>query len=159
MDDGAIFSQSTGQTLIDKENKKISVYPKTKTPNTPKKGAEVVAQVGHTQDKVANVKILKVGDSDLTKPFAAVLHVSFAAPYFARSMHEVAKQGDIITARVLGDENQPYQLTTAERDLGVIFAYCSVCGGPLRYSQRTLTCSVCGNTEKRKTSDKYGKTV
>ena len=154
---GAIYSQITGQALIDQENRKISVFPKTKTPVLPKKGATVIAQVIQVQEKIASVKILKINETELVKPFSAILHVSFTSRDFLRSLHDAIRPGDIIAAKVLGDENQPYQLTTADNELGVIQSSCSKCGGMLAYDRRGLTCQRCGNFENRKISENYGK--
>lgn len=154
---GAIYSQVTGHALVDLENRKISVFPKTKTPVVPKKGATVFAEVIQVQEKVASVKILKINETELVKPFSAILHVSFTSPDFLRSLHDAVRSGDIIVARVLGDENQPYQLTTADNELGVIQSSCSRCGGALTYNRRTLACQRCGHFENRKVSDNYGK--
>jgi exosome complex component CSL4 len=159
VEDGVIYAQNIGHALIDGESKKISVLPKTKTPITPKKGLTVIGVVQQTQDKVASVRILRIGKTDLKKPYSAILHVSYISRHFIKTIHDAFRPGDIIVAKVLGDENQPFQLTTSERELGVILAYCSKCGGTMILDKKQLKCSRCGNVERRKLSENYGSEV
>lgn len=71
-----------------------------------------------------------------------------------QSLLDVVRPGDYVKAKVLNN-SIPYQLTLKEPDLGVVEAYCSVCGGLLYRSGDVLVCSLCGNREKRKTSLSY----
>jgi len=157
INDGVIYSQITGHAHIDKENKKITVFQKTKIPVVPRKGHLVVGEVAQVKGKVAHIKLLEIGRFKLKKAFSAILHVSYASKYFTKSIQDALKPGDIISAEVIGDENPPYQLTTGKSELGVLQAYCSNCGAPLTASGRQLACKRCGNMERRKTSVNYGK--
>jgi len=153
----AIFSQATGQAVLNLENREIKVVPKTKIPTVPKRGDIIVGEILQTQGKVATVRIFKIGKVYLSKPFSAILHVSYASKYFTKSLQEAFRPGDIIRAKVLGDENLPYQLTTSDTDLGVIHAYCSKCGADLSLNRGQLVCSRCDHVEHRKLSEKYGR--
>jgi len=155
VNDGVIYAQTTGHALLDRENKKISVFQRTRIPSIPRQGHVVIAQVQNVQDKLATLKILK--NANFKKPFTAILHVSFVSKYFVDSLHEAFRPGDIVLAEVIGDKNLPYQLTTARRDLGVLQAYCSICGSVLVLQRKRLVCEGCGNFERRKTSENYGK--
>lgn len=157
INDGVIYSQITGYAHIDKENKKITVFQKTKMPVVPRIGHLVVGEVAQVKGKVAHIKLLEIGRFKLKKAFSAILHVSYASKYFTKSIQDAFKPGDIISAEVIGDENPPYQLTTGKSELGVLQAYCSNCGAPLTASGRQLVCKRCGNMERRKTSADYGK--
>lgn len=151
-----IHSQVTGQAVLDAESREIKVLPKTKLPTIPRRGGIIVGEVLQTQDKVASVRIFKIGRVHRNKPFSAIIHVSFVSRYFTKSLQDAFRPGDIIRAKVLGDENLPYQLTTSDMDLGVIQAYCSKCGAPLDLNRRQLVCPRCRNIEQRKISEKYG---
>ena len=157
--DGVIYSQITGYAHVDRENKKITVFQKTKVPVVPRKGHLVVGEVEYVKGKVAHIKLLKIGRFNLKKAFPTILHVSYASKYFTKSIQDAFKPRDIISAEVIGDENPPCQLTTAKSELGVLQAYCSNCGAPLVASGRQLVCNRCGNVERRKTSMDYGKGI
>jgi exosome complex component CSL4 len=72
-------------------------------------------------------------------------------------MADVCKAGDLIRARVIDMTNRIPQLTTAGRGLGVIKGFCSKCGGVLELVNRRLECPSCGNSERRRLAEDYGK--
>jgi exosome complex component CSL4 len=53
--------------------------------------------------------------------------------------------------------NRIPQLTTAGRGLGVVKGFCSRCGAALEFVNRRLQCSSCGNLERRRLAEDYGK--
>lgn len=154
---GVIFSQILGEVSIDRGVRKIKVQPKTKGLNMPKKGTMVVGEILLTQEKMAHIKIWRVGEIDVKIPFHAIIHVSFASRAYTKSLREAFKPGDLIRARVIGDTNLPYQLTTADSNLGVVLASCSRCGETLAYDKGRLFCQRCGSVERRKLSEDYNK--
>ncbi|RLI05196.1 RNA-binding protein [Candidatus Bathyarchaeota archaeon] len=157
VNNGVIYSKTTGYATVNRENKKINIFQKTKVPVFPGKGQVVVGKVQQVQDKLAFVKLIKADGFELKKPFTAVLHVSFVSTSFTKTVFDAFKPGDFIRAQIIGDENLPYQLTTAGKEFGVLQAFCSKCGNPLNLVRRQLICPNCGNVEKRKISELYGK--
>jgi exosome complex component CSL4 len=75
---------------------------------------------------------------------------------FVDSMADVCKPSDILRAKVLSDKNRTYHLTTKDRELGVVFAFCSNCGYLLEHGRQGMTCPRCGRIERRKTAVDYG---
>jgi exosome complex component CSL4 len=69
----------------------------------------------------------------------------------------VCKPGDIIRAKVISEKNQIYHLSTVDKNLGVLYAFCSRCGTLLEQKRYEMHCSKCGNIEQRKTALDYGK--
>lgn len=155
--DGTIYANFTGLAKIDTKNKRVSVVPSTRTPDLPKEGATVLASATHTQEKMATVSIWKIDGKMLQNPFTAILHISSSSPRYERNMSDVCKAGDIIRARVIDMTNRIPQLTTAGRGLGVVKAFCSKCGAVLNFTNRRLQCSSCGNIERRRLAEDYGK--
>jgi exosome complex component CSL4 len=72
-------------------------------------------------------------------------------------MSEVCWPGDIIKAVVISEKNQIYHLSTVEKDLGVVYAFCSRCGNLAESRRNEVHCPKCGNIEKRKVAMDYGK--
>jgi exosome complex component CSL4 len=72
-------------------------------------------------------------------------------------MFDVCKPGDIMRTKVIGEKNQVYHLTTKDKNLGVVYAFCSQCGYTLETKRQTIYCPRCGKTEKRKITFDYGK--
>ena len=74
---------------------------------------------------------------------------------FVKNIEEAIKPSDIIRAKVLTSAS-PYQLTLKGPNLGVILAFCSICGSELqKRDEETLICPICGNIEKRKVALNY----
>jgi exosome complex component CSL4 len=74
-------------------------------------------------------------------------------------MSDVCKPGDLVRAKVISSKNQIFHLSTNDKNLGIMYAFCSRDGFPLvqepgRYD---LKCPKCGNIERRKTTPDYGK--
>lgn len=156
-EEGTIYAHFTGKARIDVKNKRVAVIPSTRVPNLPKEGATVLASVTHAQEKMATVSIWNINTKSLQKPFTAILHISSSSPQYERNMSDVCKAGDVIRARVIDTTNRIPQLTTAGRGLGVIKGFCSKCGGVLELANGRLQCSSCGNPERRRLSEDYGK--
>jgi len=154
---GTIFSSTTGLALLDLLNKQASVYPKVHVSNVPHVGSIVVGQVSEVQSKQTTIRIFQIDARPLTGFFSGLLHISDVSQHYVESMYEVCKAGDIVRARVISDKNRVFHLTTNDKDLGVIHAFCSRCGQALAQGKFIMRCPECGNSEKRKTAYDYGK--
>ena len=159
VEDGTIHSQVTGCTLLDMLNRQVSVYPLVPTANVPQVGDIVTALVLDVRNKNAFLRIYKIGDKMLSGFFTGLLHISGVSHGYVDNMFNVSKTGDIITAKVISTKNRSFFLSTAEQDLGVIQALCSMCGSLLEPKNRGMGCSNCGNFEGRKLSPNYGKEI
>ncbi|ADV64358.1 exosome complex RNA-binding protein Csl4 [Desulfurococcus mucosus] len=148
---GFIRSLVFGLKVFDKYRKQVYVK-QVKTTGFVKPGSVVEAYVEAVSDDIAFLRIYSVEGQGMSA--SGVLHVSQASNGFVQSLLDVVRPGDYVKAKVLNN-SIPYQLTLKEPDLGVVEAYCSVCGGLLYRSGDVLVCSLCGNREKRKTSLSY----
>jgi exosome complex component CSL4 len=155
--EGTIYSAATGNALMDLLNKQVSVYPKAHVNNVPQVGSIVTGQVSEMQNKQATIRIFQVGDRLLSGFFSGLLHIGDVSPRYVESMYDICKAGDIMRAKVVSEKNRVFHLTTNDKDLGVIHAFCSRCGNPLVQKRFIMRCSVCGNSERRKTAADYGK--
>jgi exosome complex component CSL4 len=157
--DGVIYSKIIGRALMDMLNRKVTVYPVLKGVVVPKVGVSVVGQVGNAQSDNVLVKIFEVSDKKkMSGTFGGILHISDVSDRYIDSMTEVCKPGDIVRAKVISEKNQIFHLSMADRNLGVIYAFCSVCGTLLEQSRpQEMHCQKCGSIERRKTAPNYGK--
>jgi len=154
--DGCIYSSSVGYILIDFVNKKVSVYPAARNTNVPKIGSAVIGGVTNVQSSYATIQIVKVGRKFLPGHFTGIIHISDVSHKYLDNMHDAFRIGDVIRAKVISDKNKTFHLTTKDENLGVLYAFCSQCGGIL-IKRRNLRCTICGNVEKRKTASDFGK--
>jgi len=156
-ENGTIYAQLVGHTLVDLLKKVVSVHPRVRTPIIPTEGATVLGIVANAQGRVATVSILKIDDHVLQTPFVGVLHISSSSPSYEKDMADVCKALDIVRARVMNVKNRDPQLTTIGRGLGVVKAFCSRCGHVLVRKGHALQCESCGNIERRKIAEDYGR--
>jgi exosome complex component CSL4 len=155
--DGVIYSKIVGRALMDLLSKRVSVYPLIDGAAVPKVAATVVGQVGNAQSDNVLVRIFRIGSKTLSGVFTGILHISDVQESYVNSMNEVCKPGDLIRAKVISEKNQIYHLSTNDKDLGVLYAFCGRCAGLLESKRHEMRCPKCGNVEQRKTAADYGK--
>jgi len=154
---GVIHSKIVGRVLMDILNKKVSVYPLAHVVSVPRTGSIVVGQVSRVDGKSATLRISKIGKGDLSGFFTGVLHISEVSQGYVETMSDACKPGDYLRAKVISEKNRTFHLSTADRDLGVIYAFCSACGYILSLRRGRMQCTRCGKFERRKAALDYGK--
>jgi exosome complex component CSL4 len=157
VEDGVIHSKITGRTLLDMLNREVSVYPLVESATFPKVGDIVVGLVSDVKSKNAVLDITHVGDKKISGNFKGMLHISGVSHGYVDNMFNICKAGDIMRAKIISTENRSFFLGTSARDLGVMYALCSICGHALAPGNRGLSCSNCGSIERRKVTPDYGK--
>jgi exosome complex component CSL4 len=157
--DGVIYSKIIGRALMDMLNRKVSVYPLVPEPSVPKVGTIVMGQVGNARSDNVLVIIFKVGPKKISGVFSGILHISDVQDRYVDSMNDACTPGDIIRGKVISEKNQIYHLTTVDKELGVVYGFCSRCGNLLEQRRHEMHCTKCGNIEQRKTALDYGKEV
>lgn len=155
--DGIIYSKVVGNALLDLINKRVSVSPLIREALVPKVGDVVLGQVSNAQSESANARIFKIGNKQLSGIFSGVLHISDVQMRYVDSMFDVCKPSDILRAEVISEKNKIYHLSTKEKNLGVVYAFCSQCGFMLEPKRQAMHCPRCGKIEKRKAALDYGK--
>jgi exosome complex component CSL4 len=156
---GTIYSETTGRALLDMLNKKVSVYPLVHAVSTPRTGSTVIGQVSSVRNKNAMLRILNIGKRSLSGFFTGILHISNVSQSYIETMYSVCKPSDLMRAKVVSDLNRAYHLSTEEKNLGVIYAFCSRCGHLLQLGREKMQCPECGNVEARKAAEDYGKAM
>lgn len=156
VEDGAIHSESVGYILMDFANKKVSVYPTARNLNVPRVGSVVVGDTRSAQSSVAVIRMIKVGKKFISGHFTGMIYISDVSFRYTESMFDAFRIGDLVRAKVISDKNRTFHLSTKGENLGVIYAFCSQCGGVLVLKGRGLACQTCGYVERRKTASDYG---
>jgi len=155
--DGVIYSKIVGRALIDLLNKRVSVYPVVEGAVVPKVSTVIIGQIGNAQSDNVLVKIFRIGSKKISGEFSGILHISDVSDRYVDSMNDVCKPGDIVKAKVISAKNRIYHLSTNEKNLGIMYAFCSKCGNLLEQQRYELHCPKCGNKEHRKITPDYGK--
>ena len=155
--DGVIYSKVIGRVLIDLVHRRVSVHQLIGPSKVPAMGSTVLGQVSNAQSDTAGVRIFEIGEEEINGVFTGILHVSDVALRYVDSMYDVCKAGDIVRAKVVSEKNRTYHLSTKDKNLGVVYAFCTNCGTLLEPRRQGMHCPKCGRIEKRKTASDYGK--
>ncbi|MDR2944429.1 MAG: exosome complex RNA-binding protein Csl4 [Methanosarcinales archaeon] len=159
-DDGTVRATVSGVIGINKEHRVISVIPKTKTLNMITEGDIVIASVTDVRESNARVDIVAAEKSlgeEIVNNGNAEIYVSNIKDGFAKSVADEFGVGDIVRAKVI--DSRKIGLSTVESEFGVLKAYCSKCKTSLTKGDDGLVCGNCGNREKRKLAEGYGKGI
>jgi len=155
--DGVIYSKVVGRALMDFQTRRVSVYPVVEGAVVPKVATVIIGQIGNAQSDNVLVRIFRIGKKKLTGNFGGILHVSDVSDRYVNAMVDVCKTGDIVRAKVISEKNQIFHLSTNDKGLGILYAFCSRCGTLLDQDRYDLKCPKCGNIERRKLAPDYGK--
>ncbi|MEM2021101.1 MAG: exosome complex RNA-binding protein Csl4 [Zestosphaera sp.] len=153
--EGIVRSTIVGRPLIDLDIRVVEVRPSSNRVYMPTAGSIVYGIVSLVKDEYALARIYC--DAKCRKyltTFTGILYVSQISDMYVRSVYELVRPGDVVKAKSLSD-TPPYRLTLKERQLGVVLAYCSVCGAKLVKHGNTLSCPACKSSENRKTAPEY----
>jgi len=154
---GVIYSKIVGRSLLDLQNRRVSVYPVVDGVVIPKVGTVVIGQIGNAQSDNVLVKIFRIGKKKLSGNFGGILHVSDVSDRYVDQISDVVKPGDIVRAKVISDKNQVFHLSMNDKGLGVVYGFCSRCGTLLEQHGYDLKCPKDGNVETRKLAPDYDK--
>lgn len=157
-EDGKVFSSATGEVNVDTKERRINVVPKTDVPPVPKNGDIVIGRVWDIKPQMVIVDIIKPKGKNRAFPgnTKGTIHISRTRSTYVSDLDREFKVGDIIYAKVSNADKTQIQLTTIDREMGVVKAFCSICNTPLVQEKNSLKCRVCDRTETRRTSSMYG---
>lgn len=150
VEDGEIYSSTTGHLLLDLNDRRISVYQKTRTPLIPREENLVLGKVTIIRDKNLVMRIVQIEDKPLYNSFDGIMHISDVSKSYIKTMSDAYKVADIVHAKVISTKNREIHLTTQGDELGVIQAKCSFCGHNLILDINRLMCLQCKKTRRRK---------
>jgi len=115
-----------------------------------KKAKYVLGIVTGVKEDYATVSVYSIEEKPLSSPLTGYLHISQITNKYLNNITEAVKVSDIIRAKPL-NSSLPLQLTIKQRDLGVVYAKCSICGTKMvKADEEHLKCPNCGNVESRK---------
>ncbi|HID28068.1 MAG TPA: RNA-binding protein [Methanosarcinales archaeon] len=157
---GDIYASATGKVNIDNKTRSVHVEPETCTPPTIKKGDIVIGRIINIKGPIALVEIAHIkgaGNREIINLMPAVIHVSNVKDSYVKELYYEFSEFDIVKAKVI--DSIYLRLSTIDRDLGVIKAFCSRCKIALiksNINRGRLECPKCKRTASRKISSDYG---
>jgi|TARA_B100001971_G_C18259056_1_gene584931 exosome complex component CSL4 len=153
-----IYASLSGILVFDMDEKKVMVDAKTSIPSIPQTGDLIIGTVVDVRAQLAIVNIVKIKGNNRGLPgeVRGGIHISKIRNSYVSDIDRELKVGDAIYAKITDREKWPLQLSTADKDLGVIKALCTKCTMPLLQEKDKLKCPNCGSIETRRLSPKYG---
>ncbi len=156
-DKGNIYAATTGVIKINNKERSISVSPVTNIPPHLQVGDIIIGRISDVKDSVALVEIAGIkgrGEREIINAEEAAIHVSNVKDAYVKELYYEFAPFDIVKARMIDLKNM--RLTTVNKELGVMKAYCSNCRTVLKKDNGRLKCPKCKRTETRKLSSDYG---
>jgi len=152
---GLVFAATPGVLFLDPENRVARVRP-FNPPAELKVGDIVYGVVDDIRGMMATATVLAIHGRtrQISGESEGTIHISNVSEEYTEDIRDMFRLGDIIRAKVI-QVKPSVQLTTAERNLGVVKALCSVCRGPLELRGRELYCPRDERTERRKVAADY----
>ncbi|MGI0015770.1 MAG: exosome complex RNA-binding protein Csl4 [Nitrososphaera sp.] len=157
--DGAIRSAAVGTKVYDLKRRIVKIEQKN-SPMLPKVGDIVVGNVDMIFSSMVSVKMLYLNDKKFGAGYSAIASARVGARDRDRrgDRRAVFRTGDILRGRIISLLNSTVHLTLAEREFGVLYTLCFMCGGDtVRTNDNTIKCIECGAFEDRKLTHDYGK--
>ncbi len=155
VEEGKLYSSSLGAIAVDAKSRRVDVSSGIKIA-VPEVGDVVEGVVvGPMREDSTVIEILRIrGKRSLKGAFTGILHVSQAAKSYIDTIFDAVGLNDWVLAKVVTGW-PPYQLSTADDELGVMYATCPKCGDELVLKRGRLFCNRDKIFERRKISIHY----
>lgn len=156
--DGQIYATKSGLITLDNQKKQIEIKThQEKDRKIVKIGDIVIGTVLFLRQYSIGINFYTINRKiHFNSYYFGNIHVSQIADRYVEKISEAFQITDILRARVIKQKYNEFELTTAGKNLGVIYADCVICGTPLdKIGYNKLRCQRCGNQESRKLSSNY----
>lgn len=155
-ENGEVRSNTIGTTTVDKTRRELVVKKTTPMILVPYEGMDVIAEVGSVARRDARIDIFVVDGTHVHPTFSGVIHISDLSRDYLKNIDMAVRSGDIIKGKLINVKNRLNQTSMKGSEYGVIYGFCSRCGGLLEMKENKLICQDCGRMERRKTASTYG---
>jgi len=146
---GKILSKTTGKAIFDEINKEVSV--KGKNIQQLQEGDIISGRVNIVKESSAMIQLLSAENGKTISGLGvAQLAIRNISNEYVENIKKIIKIGDILRAHVLSANELAIDISTKEKGFGVTNAYCTNCRHEMQYTNPTMTCPECKNTESRK---------
>ena len=152
--DGTVRAAAIGKPVFDLKRRIVKI-DQTNSPMLPKVGDVIVGYIEMLFGPMISVKVLYINDKKSESGFSAIASTRIGGR--DRRSRLIFRTGDIVRGRVISLLNSTIHITIAEREFGVMYALCFICGGDTVRINDSIKCIECGAFEERKLTHDYGK--
>ena len=153
--DGSVRSAAVGVKIYDLKRRVVKVEQRN-SPMLPKVGDVIVGYIEMLFSSMISVKVLYINDKKSAAGFSSIASTRVGGGRDRRG-RIIFRTGDIVRGRVVSLLNSTIHLTIAEKEFGVLYALCFLCGGDTVRINDSIKCIECGAYEERKLTHDYGK--
>ena len=111
VDNGNIYSLTTGQIVMDMPKREVSVQPSVHIPVILKNGDIIIGTMTTVSDRNSTVTIFQRNEEPIYT-LSGILHVSDVSKDYVKTMSDAFKIGDITRAKVISTANREFHLST-----------------------------------------------
>ena len=157
-DEDDVRSSATGESELNETERTAKIRIATKIPKIQQRGTFTYGTVVKVSDKRAMIDLHSFESGKfrlIPSGETAILKVEDVKRGFVKSMKEEFKEGDLIKVKIINVSKTGVDLTTDERDLGVIKTNCSRCRKDVSRIGFKVKCNSCVWVENRKLSSQY----
>jgi len=152
--DGTVRSSAVGTKVYDLKRRIVKVEQRN-SPMLTKVGDVIVGYIEMLFSSMISVKVLYINDKKSQAGFSAIASTRIGGR--DRRGRTIFRTGDIVRGRVVSLLNSTIHLTISEKEFGVLYALCFICGGDTVRINDSIKCIECGAYEERKLTHDYGK--
>jgi exosome complex component CSL4 len=156
--DGNIYATKSGIVSIDKNKRELEIRShQDQDRKVIKMGDIVIGTIVFLRQYSVGIDFQAINQKlHFNSSYFGNIHVSQISNKFVEKIADAFQITDIVRAKVIEKDQNEYNLTTSENNLGVIHADCIICGTPLeKIGFNKLRCTRCGNIESRKIASDY----
>lgn len=159
--DGSIRSSAMGDRQYDIKRRIVRIDQK-KSLVLPKIGDVVVGYIEMLFGPMISVKLLYLNGKAFSAGFSAIASTRINSRAWSRDRGDrrgrvTFRVGDIVRGRIMSLLNSTIHITIDEKEYGVLYALCYLCGGDTVRVNNAVKCIECGNYEERKPTNDYGR--
>ncbi len=154
---GIIYAKTFGRLEYDEE--KLEATVKAFNPVTEVKEGDIIYGTIRERRKAiatADIALVEGSSRGIAMDMEATLHISKISDDYTENIEDKYLKGDVIRAKVT-QTTPSIQITTMDKDLGVVRGYCFKCRRGMERTGDTLFCGYCDRRESRKISNLYGR--
>jgi len=163
--DGSIRSLSFGKREYDFKKRQV-VIERIKQAHFPKIGDVIVGYIEMLFGSMISIRILYLNNKKFSSGLSAIASTRIASESGGwnsrrergeRRPKLVYRVGDIVRGRIFSLMNSSAHATINDKDFGVVYCICYICGGDTVKFNNTVKCIECGMMEEKKLAFDFGK--
>jgi exosome complex component CSL4 len=158
---------SLGIKEYDFKKRQVTIERKKKA-NFPQIGDVIVGYIEMLFGSMISIRILYLNNKKFDSGLSAIASTRITSESGGwnhrkergeRRIKFVYRVGDIVRGRIYSLLNSSAHATISDKDLGVIYCICYICGGDTVKLNNTVKCIECGMMEEKKLASDFGKEI